>query len=89
MSTPKATKTKCRFCESEPMVLRDLRKHVADKHPEQAAKIKDSLGDVPANQHLHRGRDWGARGAGLGAEFRRRMGYGPRTGSTPEGEDKE
>ncbi len=84
-----ATKTRCRFCESEPMVLRDLRKHVADKHPEQAAQIRDSLGAPPANQHLHRGRDYGARGAGLGAEFRRRMGYGPVTGSAPDVEDKE
>lgn len=41
------------------------------------------------SRHHDVDRAFGARQAGLGHEFRRRMGYGPRDGSAPKKEEEE
>lgn len=73
-------RAKCRFCGAKPMGLGALKTHVVNEHREQAARIEASLPPYPQVDRI----DWGPRSAGIGHEFRKRMGYGPQDGAGPD-----
>ena len=76
----KTSKTRCRFCPSEPMSATALRAHCITKHRKQFNTILASLPSVPQQEAP----DYGAQAASLGREFRKRMGYNSRDGAAPE-----
>jgi hypothetical protein len=76
MSNASKPKVKCRFCGDQFRGFSALKGHVSDKHAKEADAIAASMPDRVLPSGTLPGRfDGHARGASVGAEFRRRMGY--------------
>lgn len=77
------SKTKCRFCpDAKLMSASTLRCHVEKVHPAEMRRIHQSLPEMVRFDQLSRF-DRSAGRAGINHEFRKRMGYNSRSGSTP------
>jgi hypothetical protein len=76
MDSKRSTKIKCRFCGLVSPGMRSARDHMNSDHPGEMPKIREKLPAEPSGER----RFVGGLGAGLGTEFRKRMGYGPKDG---------